>query len=267
MKYKLLKKAFLDIYCGRIKIKLTPKEKRLAKKLEIELTKVMRGGGWFSVSQPKNELKKCLLSTNEKGEEIIKNNSSIIDRFDKKTFNTENDVIDWIATNTNTYKEYIDKFMTPLKIYDESNSGFNNLSRLQDSITLINTIHTTTDRYKIRNIIPGLHYKNIYVNEYNKIDIQTIKVYFKRMMGFFLKEIKNPRFHIIIPEDKELLNEKQEIIQKCIKIRYNKVNDEIEKDAYISSIKEYIQKNKDCLSEEIKEDDYYNNLDNLINYL
>jgi len=53
----------------------------------------------------------------------------------------------------------------------------------------------------------------------------------------------------------------------CIKIRYNKVNDEIEKDAYISSIKEYIQKNKDCLSEEIKEDDYYNNLDNLINYL
>jgi hypothetical protein len=87
------------------------------------------------------------------------------------------------------------------------------------------------------------------------------------MMGFFLKEIKNPRFHIIIPENKELLNEKQEIIQKCIKIRYNKVNDEIEKDAYISSIKEYIQKNKDCLSEEIKEDDYYNNLDNLINYL
>jgi len=38
--HKLLKKAFMDIYCGKIKIKLNEKEKRLAKKLEVELTKL-----------------------------------------------------------------------------------------------------------------------------------------------------------------------------------------------------------------------------------
>jgi len=45
MNYKLLKKDFMDIYCGKIKIKLTPKEKRLAKKLELELTKKIMTGG------------------------------------------------------------------------------------------------------------------------------------------------------------------------------------------------------------------------------
>ena len=38
--HKLLKKAFMDIYCGKIKVKLNEKEKRLAKKLEVELTKL-----------------------------------------------------------------------------------------------------------------------------------------------------------------------------------------------------------------------------------
>jgi len=42
--HKLLKKAFMDIYCGKIKVKLNEKEKRLAKKLEVELTKKIRGG-------------------------------------------------------------------------------------------------------------------------------------------------------------------------------------------------------------------------------
>jgi len=46
--YKLLKKTFIDIYRGKIKVKLNEKEKRLAKKLEVELTKVMNGGNWFN---------------------------------------------------------------------------------------------------------------------------------------------------------------------------------------------------------------------------
>ena len=37
----------MDIYSGKIKVKLTPKEKRLAKKLEVELTKVMNGGSSY----------------------------------------------------------------------------------------------------------------------------------------------------------------------------------------------------------------------------